>query len=81
MEGAGLKVDVKTLYSLCEAVAEHCENSVVPKIRQDIFNDFCAVHLDESPWPIMGRIKPATCGQQAIASEAIIASSQPVLEK
>ena len=53
MEGSGLAVDVKTLYNLCQSVADHCE-SVVPKIKQDIFNDFCAVHLDESPWPIIG---------------------------
>jgi len=27
---------------------------VIPKIRRDIQADFCAVHLDESPWPING---------------------------
>jgi transposase len=53
MEGAGLEVDVKTLYGLCEAVAEHCR-AVEERIRQDIFSDFCAVHVDESPWPILG---------------------------
>lgn len=51
MEEAGLEIDVKTLYGLCEAVAEHC-GSVEGGIRQDIFADFCAVHVDESPWPI-----------------------------
>lgn len=54
MEAAGLDVDVKTLFSLCQTVAEHCDKSVIDKIRQDIFSDFCAVHLDESPWPIIG---------------------------
>jgi len=53
MESAGLEIDVKTLYGLCEAVAEHCR-SVEDRIRQDIFSDFCAVHVDESPWPILG---------------------------
>jgi transposase len=51
MEGAGLAIDVKTLYGLCEAVAEHCR-SVEEKIRAEILGDFCAVHVDESPWPI-----------------------------
>jgi transposase len=53
MEEAGLDIDVKTLYGLCEAVAEHCK-SVEERIRHDIFGDFCAVHADESPWPIIG---------------------------
>lgn len=51
MESAGLEVDVKTLYNLCQTVAEHME-CVVPRIKQDIMNDFCAVHIDESPWLI-----------------------------
>jgi transposase len=54
MEEAGLEIDVKTLYGLCEAVAEHCQ-SVEKRIRQDIFNEFSAVHVDESPWPILGQ--------------------------
>jgi transposase len=53
MEAAGLDVEVKTLYGLCETVAEHCE-SVIESIRQDILNDFCAVHLDETSWQILG---------------------------
>ena len=52
MESSGLNVDVKTLYSLCQAVAEHC-GPILPKIKRDIFSDFCAVHLDESPWPVL----------------------------
>ncbi|MBU6375843.1 MAG: IS66 family transposase [Bdellovibrionales bacterium] len=56
MQGAGLKVDVKTLYNLCQTVAEHME-TVVPRIRQDIMNDFCAVHIDESPWLIISQKK------------------------
>jgi transposase len=52
MESAGFEVDVKTLYGLCEAVALHCE-SVLPKIRADILADYCAVHLDETPWRIL----------------------------
>jgi len=53
MESQGLDVDTKTLYSLCEVVAEHCR-SIEPEIKKDIFDDFCAVHIDESPWPIIG---------------------------
>ena len=52
MEAAGLEVDVKTLYTLVRTVADHCEESVIPKIRRDILGDFCAAHLDETPWPI-----------------------------
>ena len=54
MEAQGLNVDTKTLYGLCEAVAAHC-HSIGERIRQDIFKDFCAVHIDESPWPIQGQ--------------------------
>ena len=53
MASLGLDIEVKTLYGLCEAVAEHC-NAVIPMIRKEITNDFCAVHLDESPWKILG---------------------------
>lgn len=53
MEEVGVEIDVKTLYGLCEAVSEHCR-SIEERIRQDIFQDFCAVHVDESPWPING---------------------------
>jgi transposase len=52
MEAAGLEVDVKTLYSLCEAVAEHC-HAVLPQIRHDIKNDYAAVCVDETPWRIL----------------------------
>ena len=54
MEAQGINVDTKTLYGLCEVVAEHC-NSIREKVRQDILKDFCAVHVDESPWPIQGQ--------------------------
>ena len=54
MEASGLDVAVKTLYGLCEAVAEHATH-VLPQIREDIFNDGrVAVHLDETTWPILG---------------------------
>ena len=53
MEAQGLEIDVKTLYGLSAAVAEHCDH-VRERIRQDILKDFCAVHVDESPWPILG---------------------------
>jgi transposase-like protein len=53
MEEGGLHVDVKTLYGLCEAVADHCQ-SVIPMIKKEIEADFCAVHLDETPWKILG---------------------------
>jgi hypothetical protein len=52
METAGLDIDVKTLYGLCEAVAEHGE-SVREGIRQDILDDYPSPHLDESPWNIL----------------------------
>jgi transposase len=54
MEAQGLDVDTKTLYGLCEAVAEHC-SGVRERIRKDILADFCAAHVDESPWPIVGQ--------------------------
>jgi len=53
MESAGLNVDVKTLYGLCSQVSTHCE-SVLPLIREDIMGEYCALHLDESPWRIQG---------------------------
>jgi transposase len=53
MEALGLNIDVKTLYSLCEAVGEHC-NSIIPRIEAEIKNDFCCVHVDETKWNIIG---------------------------
>ena len=58
MEALGLNVEVKTLYGLCEAVSEHCA-AILPKIKQEIMNDFCAVHVDESPWRILGSDRSA----------------------
>lgn len=37
MSQAGFDVEVKTLYGLCENVAEHCQ-AILPKIRSDIMN-------------------------------------------
>jgi transposase len=55
MEAAGLDVSVKTLYGLCEAVAEHA-NSILPQIKEDIFNDKrVAAQIDETPWLILGQ--------------------------
>lgn len=54
MESAGLEIDVKTLYTLCRSVAEHCEGGVLKGIRRSILDDFCAAHLDECPWLILG---------------------------
>ncbi len=68
MNAAGLEVDVKTLYGLCESVSEHCEASVIEKIRQDILADFCAAHLDESPWPLL---RSHTKGQMWVLSNRI----------
>lgn len=68
MESAGLDIDVKTLYTLVRTVADHCEESVVPKIRRDILGDFCAAHLDESPWPITGN---RTRGQMWVLSNRV----------
>jgi transposase len=50
---SGLTIDVKTLYSQCEAVGAHVEK-VLSKIRRDILSDFCAAHVDESTWRIIG---------------------------
>jgi len=54
MEAGGLDIDVKTLFDLTRTVANHCDEAVIPKVVRDIQADFCAVHLDESPWPING---------------------------
>jgi hypothetical protein len=57
MEEANLWVSVKTLYGLCEAIANHAQ-SVLPQIKEDIFNDRkVAVHFDETTWPILGNEK------------------------
>ena len=56
MEAAGLDLEAKTLYTLCETVADHML-SVIPQIKKDIMNDFCAVHIDESPWLIISERK------------------------
>jgi transposase len=54
MEVSGLEVEVKTLYSLSRAVAEKLERWIVPEIRKDILGEFCAVHIDETPWGLQG---------------------------
>jgi transposase len=54
MEAAGLDIEVKTLFELARSVAAHCDEAVIPKICRDVKADFCAVHLDETPWPIVG---------------------------
>jgi len=55
MEAQGLETSVKTLYGLCQAVAEHAE-CVLPQIKEDIFNDRkVAAQLDETPWLILGQ--------------------------
>jgi transposase len=53
MEASGLNVEVKTLYGLCRAAAEKLE-PVVADIRQDILREFCAAHIDETPWALLG---------------------------
>jgi transposase len=65
MESQGLKVNVKTLYGLCEGVAEHCD-AVVPRIKAEILADFTAAHLDETPWHIMG--SEQTCYMWALSN-------------
>lgn len=67
MEASGLEVDVKTLYSLCEAVAEHCQ-AILPGIRREIQNDYAAVCIDETPWRIL---KEGTLGQMWVLSNRI----------
>ena len=52
-EASGFKVDVKTLYGLCEALSGHCLK-VTDKIRKEILSDFTAIHLDETPWRLVG---------------------------
>ena len=52
MEQGGLSIEVKTLYNLCESVAEHCR-PLENQIRKEIGEDFCAVHMDETPWRIL----------------------------
>ena len=53
MDAANLEIDVKTLYTLCASTAEHM-TEVAERIKSEITNDFCAVHLDESGWLIIG---------------------------
>jgi transposase len=54
MEAQGLSVDVKTLYGLARAAAEKLEKAIVPEIRKDILKEFAAVHVDETPWGLLG---------------------------
>ncbi len=68
MEAAGFEIDVKTLYGLARSVADHCDVSVISKIRDDILADFCSVHLDETPWPILSSKKR---GQMWVLSNRI----------
>ena len=67
MEAAGLTIDVKTLYSMCEAVAEHC-HAVLPLIRNEIKTDYTAVSLDETPWRILS---DKTYGQMWVMSNRL----------
>ena len=67
MESAGLTIDVKTLYSMCEAIAEHC-HAVLPGIKQGIKTDYAAVHLDETPWRILS---DKTYGQMWVMSNRL----------
>ena len=67
MESAGLAIDVKTLYSMCEAVAEHC-HAVLPAIKNEIKTDYAAVCLDETPWRILS---DKTHGQMWVMSNRL----------
>lgn len=67
MQEAGLEVEVKTLYGLCEAVAEHMA-PITKRIRKEILSDFCAAHIDESPWRIL---KEGTTGQLWVFSNRL----------
>lgn len=53
MEEAGFNVDTKTLYNMCAAVSEHADR-VIPRILKGMMSDYCALHVDESPWQILG---------------------------
>jgi len=65
LQSHGLDVNVKTLYGLCEAVADHC-NAVIPMIKKEILADFTAAHMDETPWHIMG--SEQTCYMWALSN-------------
>ena len=52
---------------MCEAVAEHC-HAVLPGIRKDIQNDYCAVHVDETPRRILS---DSTLGQMWVMSNRL----------
>ena len=67
MEAAGLTIDVKTLYSMCEAVAEHC-HAILPGIQNEIKTDYAAVCLDETPWRILS---DKTYGQMWVMSNRL----------
>lgn len=67
MEAAGLAIDVKTLYSMCEAVAEHC-HAILPAIKNEIKTDYAAVCLDETPWRILS---DKTYGQMWVMSNRL----------
>jgi transposase len=67
MESVGLTIDVKTLYSMCEAVAEHC-HAILPAIRNEIKTDYAAVCLDETPWRILS---DQTHGQMWVMSNRL----------
>lgn len=51
IERGGLKVSVKTLFNLCQAVSVHMEPAV-ESIRQSILGGSYCPHMDESTWPI-----------------------------
>jgi transposase len=52
MEAQGLTgIEVKTLYNLCWALAQHLE-PVAEKIAAQILEGSLCVHADETPWPI-----------------------------
>jgi transposase len=68
MEEAGLNIDTKTLYNMCESVREHTDR-VLPRILQNLMDDYCGLHLDESPWNILGhQNREASSGYMWVAS-------------
>lgn len=67
MEEAGFDITVKTLYTLCEAVADHVA-PIAHEIKKEILSDFCAIHIDETPWRIL---QEGTTGQLWVLSNRL----------
>jgi len=54
LESGGLTVSVKTLYSLCNTISWHLDG-VAKEIRNELLKSQMALHMDETPWPIISK--------------------------